>query len=451
MTLHPNLPNDQLQQVLQFVNDAKALIIKVEDIDSELELTILTRLNNWFVFFNEHYAKSLCIYPDTVFALVDAAKKNQLFRSQTTHEFELSLSFYKLLFNSKTFLKLDGINDAAFLLNISLVFGKYPGMLQSSIPKSVSILNKVINTVSLNLFFERLYVKYENPTIFSRNINLLSAFEIEALMFLIQGNNLSKFEKSPYPLSKKESYILLNDLPEDIVFNDNLFKRAIICSKLLLVQNANKKYLNTFLSSSKTFEHRLTTFYDDILFWKTAFKLVCEINKGNYYLGTQEIVDYFEFKKYFDDKEYSLKGRTANSINIAIQQWHDAAAYAKNLELLNLEWIGNHKQIFKLKEGEQSFLFKEITNGKELFAESNALKHCVFSYIDSCSSGHTSIWSMQKEIETIYQPYITIEVVKNKVRQIAGFRNREITKSEYTIIKKWSVEFEFELEYVFLE
>lgn len=451
MKLHPYLSNDQLQEVLQYVNDKDALFRKLENIDSQLELTLLTRLNKWFQFFNEQYSKSICIYSNTIFALVDAAKKNQLFKTQTAHEFELSISFYKIVFSSKTFLKLEDIQDATLLLNISLIFGKYPGMLQNSIIKSIPILNKGITEARLKVFFERLFVKYENPTIFTRNINLLSEIEIEAMMILFQGNNLGKFEKSPYPISKKESYLLLNELPNDISFKDNILKRAIICSKLLLVQNANKKYLNTFLSSSKTFEHRLTTFYDDILFWKTAFKLVCEINKGNYYLGTQEIVDYFEFKKYFDDKEYSLKGRTANSINIAIQQWHDAAAYAKNLELLNLEWIGNHKQIFKLKEGEQSFLFKEITNGKELFAESNALKHCVFSYIDSCSSGHTSIWSMQKEIETIYQPYITIEVVKNKVRQIAGFRNREITKSEYTTIKKWSVEFEFELEYVFLE
>lgn len=446
MILHPGILNDQLLEVSKNVNDKNALYSKVENIDFELELTILTRLNKWFLFFNEHYVKSICIYSDTVFALVDAAKTNQLFRTQTTHEFELSLSFYKTLFNSNTFLKLNIKDNALLLLNISLIFGKYPGMLQQSIVKSVSFLENEITKTGLILFFERLFIKYENPTFFTKNINLLSALEIEAMLFLIQGNNLSKFKDTPIPISKKENYILLYELPEDINFKDNVLKRAIICSKLLLTPNANTKILESFLSCSKTFEYRLTVFNDDIVFWKIAFKLVCEIVE-NHFIGIQEIVDYFEFKKYFEEEEYSLKGRTANSINLAIQQWHEAAAYAKNLELINKEWIGNIEGEFKIKEEEQSFLFKEITTGKELFSESNALKHCVFSYIESCSMGHTTIWSMKKEFDTIYKHYITIEVKNKKVCQIAGLRNRKITKSELCTIKKWAEEFELELDY----
>ena len=168
MKLHPYLPNDQLQEVLQYVNDKDALFRKLENIDSQLELTLLTRLNKWFQFFNEQYSKSICIYSNTIFALVDAAKTNQLFKTQTAHEFELSISFYKIVFSSKTFLKLEDIQDATLLLNISLIFGKYPGMLQNSIIKSIPILNKGITEARLKVFFEkqlgfRPYKQCESP------------------------------------------------------------------------------------------------------------------------------------------------------------------------------------------------------------------------------------------------------------------------------------------------
>ena len=94
----------------------------------------------------------------------------------------------------------------------------------------------------------------------------------------------------------------------------------------------------------------------------------------------QEYVDFFEYKKYTKNLNYSLKGRTAESVTRAIINWHEASDYAEKVKLLKLKWNGSNLKEIKLKQKGLNYLIKEITSGKELFSESEKMKHCVFSY-----------------------------------------------------------------------
>jgi hypothetical protein len=446
--LHREIDDNNLMNVISLVDDRRKLMLQLERIDYVLDLRFLKRLNKWFAFFNVNYINTTSIYSHTISVLIKAAEENTLFRTQTSHEFELSLSFYEHLFSSKIFLRLNDIEEASYLLQISLLFGKYPGMVNGSIKKSILALSDGIRFGSLNIVFEKLFCKYEIPHIFTDNLNKLSILELETLMHILQGNNIRSFVKLPIPISKKESYIFINELPNELNFKNNILERGIIASKLLVltnVNNANK--LAEFFSCSRIFECQHYIFYEDIDFWKQVFNFISNVSWGITNLRMQEYIDFFEHQKYSENPDYSLKGRTENSISLAIHEWHEEADYAKKLEYINLEWKGLKTTPFREVIEDDVFLIEEIVNGKELLNESEKLKHCVFSYIDSCAQGFTAIWSMKKEVDSFFQSYITIQVTGKNIVQIAGKRNRAVVSKEYNFIESWAKEMNFEIDY----
>lgn len=249
--------------------------IEIEILEEDVEYTIINRLIDWTDFFEENKISCLGIYQQTMFALVEAAKSNQLFRTQTHHEYEISLQFYVQLIKSNRFLRTDKIEGARFLLNISLIYGKYPGMVIRSLRKAIKGL--VIEESNLIKLFEELFVKYESIKFLTHNVINLSAIEIEAFMFILQGNNIRNFDKLPFPISKKESYYFINAIPSDL-FKENILAQSILFAKLMIVKPKHQDRLSEFLSASRTFKYNLDVFYKDLNFWKQAFRIVCEVS-----------------------------------------------------------------------------------------------------------------------------------------------------------------------------
>jgi len=428
----------EVQDIFELINDIYGFEIELKELSNQLETPLWTRLYKWFGFFNDNYSFCMCYYEETIFALVEAAKNNVLFRTQTTQEFELSRAFYQKLFKSQVFIKITDLNAALKLLSFSLLFGKYPGMILGSLNKSLTVLSPGVTQHNLEILFDILFVKYEVPTLFVKHIHLLTSLEIEALMFVLQGHNIRKFKGLPFQLSKKESFILISALPDNLVFENKVLERAIICSKMLIAKPKNKMLLNFFLDYSPTFKKDCALFYRDIGYWQKAFVIVCDALRNEYHLCVQEYVDYFEYKKYTDPSDFSLNGRTAHSITNSINRWHDNLGYRNNQEVEKLYWVGSKRLESRYKYKGHSYLFKEITTGKELILESQKLKHCVVAYAEQCLWGETQIWSLRKAVNGVFTPFITIEVIQNCIVQMFGKRNRTVTAEEYILIKQWA-------------
>lgn len=427
----------------EFINDRDWFEDVTENFYDSVDHINQRRLSKWLIFFNENYSKRPCIFSYSVYALFEAIEKNELFKTQTEYEFEISIKFYEKIFNAKFFISIENIENAKQLLNISLVFGKYPGMQIRSVYKAIDLLINGVNENSLNQVFEYLFVKYENPAILSYNLINLNLVEIDILMFILQGNNIRNHPNIPIPISKKESYILVNKIPY-LRFVDNVIKRSIITSKLIMESN-NTGFLQGFYSYNKIFEFKINTFINDLDFWCDAYNLLLKVDWDSTHWSIQEFMDYFEYMKYHSDKEFSLKGRNINSISNAINNWHEAVDFARKKELINLSWKGNAKNEYKIHFEEEKYLFKEITNGEELYRESDEMKHCAFSYIESCSQNYCSIWSMKKEVNTSFKHHLTIEVRNKNIVQIAGKRNHKPTEKDENIIREWTKETEFTL------
>ena len=235
-------------ETLDLINDSEEFSFEIEDVCYSVEETIRFRLGKWIHYFNQKYTKFVCGYSHTVYALIEAARNNQIFRTQTEYEFKISLNFYDFIFKSDIFLIISKPELAMHLLNISLVYGKFSGMIIRSTRSSINILKNGIHENSLNILFETLFVKYETPYILTNNLNKLNLLEIEALMHILQGNNICNFYKKPFPISKKESFQFIYKLPENLKFENNVLEKALICSKLSLCESYNKKLLFNFVS-----------------------------------------------------------------------------------------------------------------------------------------------------------------------------------------------------------
>jgi hypothetical protein len=195
------------------------------------------------------------MYVYTTKAVLEFASTNETFKTQTKHEFETSLYFFEKIYNTSCFLSIENLQTSKLLLNIALIFGKYPGMQIRSFNKAMEFLISGINESSLQNFFSYLFIRYENPKIITSNLISLSLIEVEILMHVLQGKNIKSNPNIPLPISKMESFHLINNVPK-IEFKNDVIKRSIIASKLIK-KSKNPILLERFLSCNDSFENQI--------------------------------------------------------------------------------------------------------------------------------------------------------------------------------------------------
>jgi len=333
-------------------------------------------------------------------------------------------------------LNLRKLRSAEYLLSACLVFSKYPGMAIGSINESIDHIDEYGSIESLSDFFAHLFVKYENPEYLINHLPQLALSEIELLMFVLQGNNIRKFHSLPMPMSRKESWVLQNEFPTTLKFEEDILLREIVCSKLLIGAKGGERVLEEFVESCKRFQFNLQTFIKDLPFWKQAFHLCCKIEWDEVAMNMTDFLDHIDYRRYVDENDFSLKGRTALSLEQELNDWNNRQEYEELLKLLHLSWNGQgmKPRVFELHGNE--YQFGEIKNGHELQQESLNLKHCALSYIQHCADGHTSVWSLKRKEDAQFRSYITVEITaKGSVTQARGLCNRELTPEEEGLLQ----------------
>lgn len=82
---------------------------------------------------------------------------------------------------------------------------------------------------------------------------------------------------------------------------------------------------------------------------------------------------------------------------------------------------------------------REIVTSGELFDEGRRMRHCVASYLASCSAGHVSIWSLKRQGHLAAEPTrsLTVSVMSGKVSEARGLANRLPTEQEWSVLRRW--------------
>ena len=144
---------------------------------------------------------------------------------------------------------------------------------------------------------------------------------------------------------------------------------------------------------------------------------------------------------------FSMKGRTAEALLRQVAEWH--GELSKDKKERYVQWDPredinplDRQEGTAEKKNMKVWAIKEITNNKILRQEGRAMRHCVASYVGSCTSGRCSIWSMTVENMGGLERCVTIEVDNRSktIVQVRGKNNRLPTQQEKRIVGLWCTE-----------
>ena len=426
------------QEVLLLTKEPFPTEYLIKECETELNEGLLLRLYRWVGFLNEQFPHICSFYSPLVFTLLKRIHSNKLLRHQSRYEFEISLEFLRSLFKEEFHMSTEDEDAPACLIQLSLIVGKYPGMVRCRKKDAFEILKKGIGEFTLREVFCKLFVSYQAPQPLLDWVFHLNENELEALMHILQGNNIRSFDGLPAPVSRKESYFISNQSSGYLLPDGLLLEQITATAKLLKFHRDFTSHLEAVLHASKTFRYDPLKMIRDQDFWTRAFTLITHLYPERpQAFEIQQIIDFLEYKKYQQDQAYHLKGRTPDSLLRQVHEWHGELEFDKIENLKDQYWSGDTKD-YKYQHGGKEYLVSEIRSTKELLKESRKLRHCAFTYLENCVQGNLSLWSVKVKKGKNYNHLLSLEVHYGRITQAAGLLNRSLTAEEKVLVKKWA-------------
>jgi hypothetical protein len=144
------------------------------------------------------------------------------------------------------------------------------------------------------------------------------------------------------------------------------------------------------------------------------------------------------------EPDFSLKGRTVNSIMRLVTAWHsDLAATTPGKRI---SWRASGIQGYRLlekradEEQDREWSIHELLNSGALHIEGRMLRHCVYTYTDRCRRRETTIWSLRLRVNGEEKRMVTIEVdpQRRSIVQVRAKCNRRPGGRSLEILQLWA-------------
>lgn len=142
--------------------------------------------------------------------------------------------------------------------------------------------------------------------------------------------------------------------------------------------------------------------------------------------------------------DFSMKGRTLNSIRRLVTAWHsDLAATAPGK---HFSWRASGLQGYRFlekrpdEEHDREWSIHELLDSGALHIEGRAMRHCVYSYTDRCRRGESTIWSLRLRVNGEEKRLVTIEVDAHRrsIVQVRAKCNLRPGGRSLEIIRQWA-------------
>jgi hypothetical protein len=208
-------------------------------------------------------------------------------------------------------------------------------------------------------------------------------------------------------------------------------------------------------------DSRLATNFAHNEFWMSVIRWLAR-NPELDLRHVAPLIDYIHHQKYqppaapgeglaqqAPSPDFSMQGRTAAGLLHQMHAWHAQLRNETTAASTKFFWNPSGVAPFELCEGAlasgnlRRWTIVELLSRQELFEEGRQLRHCVASYVYSCVSGGTSIWSLGVERNTgPRKRVLTIEVSVNRkaIRQVRGKANRLPTEKEQEVVRRWALQ-----------
>ena len=141
----------------------------------------------------------------------------------------------------------------------------------------------------------------------------------------------------------------------------------------------------------------------------------------------------------------SMKRRTPESLLRQVETWHGSLQTFRAATGQYFKKSGYGGLILEAGSANAShkrsqWHVRELLSGEELIEEGRRMKHCVASYVLSCSNGYCSIWTLERHhANGKKEKHLTIELSDTGVVvQARGRGNRLPTEQEIAVLDTWA-------------
>lgn len=239
-----------------------------------------------------------------------------------------------------------------------------------------------------------------------------------------QGHSFAKAIKDLF--TKKEAHIFLN-APSNHTIKQNIWWAK--CKSRDIPDNFISFILQRFVHRSYR-NH----------FWVTLLDFIKNNEEELNVETLQEIIDFLPAAR-AQNENFSLKGRTLNSLIQLSNEWHRAQQASEHGTYQEWEGLPIENWGYKNKKEGIKWTIKQLTNSKQLYSEGRRMRHCVYGYVRSCASGRTGIFTLESDDPfNASQKHLTIEVSGKQIVQARGRLNRRPDNTELNILAKWAAE-----------
>ena len=251
--------------------------------------------------------------------------------------------------------------------------------------------------------------------------------EIYLDWFITVGQGMSFRKACKGFLSKKEAHLFLTAPKNNTIAGNVLWAKC-------KAQDTSYAVIHTLCSNwERRFNSESKDRWDKIINFYAKYP---EIEKDT----VQDTMD-FIYAAFAEDRDFSLSGRTLNSVIQLTNEWHN------NLQLKrgagHTTWAGLEVPPWKWEKKENIGIWRisQILDSKRLFHEGKVMKHCVVSYSSSCTSGRSGIFTVEHEYCGNKNKCLTVEVNSYfNIVQARGKCNRMASKEEINVLRRWAVD-----------
>lgn len=297
------------------------------------------------------------------------------------------------------------------------------------------------NDVFHESVFIFLFVRYEVPWYFVRNIINLTGFELDILFKLLEGKNLRVIINNMIPITRKEADTFINYPRYSVRECSSVIETGLFWSKF----DISDFRPDIRVELRRYFERGIliTRLTGDSNFLTDLFRF---IKKNELLIGAGQvnpILDYIMHERYQinDTTNFEIKNISLRHLCNNMEEWHNQIAcirYNSGYDRTKLTWRGSKINNFDFTLKNTTYSIIQLKSGQNLFIEGNIMHHCVFSYIERCITGLSSIWSLRYQKDETTVRLATIEVSNNNIIQVRKKANQLPGIIEKTIINEWA-------------
>jgi len=390
---------------------------------------------DWDAVFEGYFKETLGLIDETKEAIEYGFNEYIEVGSQSKKSFEYSKEFYQAIFENCRYVAVKESDAAIYLFKLSIIVGNYKHQQVMDTEVAVKPIEGLLHIKDLAELFKRLFCRWEVPEFLVYNLAWLEFDEIDVLMFHCSGQNIRKHPRTNGLLSKKESHVFVNYINKNLNAPGQYLDRAITAAKLLSYYPEAFNQYDLFLGASNHFILDPEDYFENLHKWGELFRFLYEDTRLLTSIHRlDEILDFYGMK-IEHDPEFSLAGRTMQSLDRLIDRYHQDIYFGVLQEPEDLEWEARHNRV-EMNFGSTTWRLLELTNTSELIAEGNAMEHCVGSYASWCHRDKTNVFSVQRHGgDKQWERVATLEYQNGEVTQLYGLRNSDLKPED----KSWLI------------